>query len=146
MTDPREIRIRIREGRWRKPTAGLAPGYVQTSLVVLPRELAYDFLLYRRGRSRLIRLIRKGLSAASGPGSYQPVDRQQIGDLEGSKIGIARDQSGTALDRQGGGKGIGVGDGEPPLFDGLPPSPQGPGSPLGTLRAPARHCQPTASR
>lgn len=46
MTDPREIRIRIREGRWRKPTAGLAPGYVQTNLVVLPRELAYDFLLF----------------------------------------------------------------------------------------------------
>lgn len=46
MTDPREIRIRIREGRWRKPTTGLAPGYVQTNLVVLPRELAYDFLLF----------------------------------------------------------------------------------------------------
>jgi uncharacterized protein YcsI (UPF0317 family) len=36
----------IREGRWRKPTAGLAPGYVQANLVVLPRDLAYDFLLF----------------------------------------------------------------------------------------------------
>lgn len=36
----------IRQGRWRKPTAGLAPGYVQANLVVLPRELAYDFLLF----------------------------------------------------------------------------------------------------
>ncbi len=36
----------IRQGQWRKPTAGLAPGYVQANLVVLPRELAYDFLLF----------------------------------------------------------------------------------------------------
>jgi uncharacterized protein YcsI (UPF0317 family) len=36
----------IREGKWRKPTAGLAPGYVQANLVVLQRELAYDFLLF----------------------------------------------------------------------------------------------------
>jgi uncharacterized protein YcsI (UPF0317 family) len=41
-----EAREMIRKGRWRKPTAGLAPGYVQANLVVLPRELAYDFLLF----------------------------------------------------------------------------------------------------
>jgi len=43
---PRQIRAMIREGKWRKPTAGLAPGYVQANLVVLQRELAYDFLLF----------------------------------------------------------------------------------------------------
>lgn len=43
---PLEVRTMIRQGRWRKPTAGLAPGYVQANLVVLPRELAYDFLLF----------------------------------------------------------------------------------------------------
>ena len=41
-----EARIMIRQGKWRKPTAGLAPGFVQANLVVLPRELAYDFLLF----------------------------------------------------------------------------------------------------
>jgi len=46
MSDPREIRRQVREGLWQKPTAGLAPGYVQANLVVLPRELAYDFLLF----------------------------------------------------------------------------------------------------
>jgi len=30
------------------------------------------------------------------------MDRQQIGDLEGPKIGVASDQSGATLDRQGG--------------------------------------------
>jgi uncharacterized protein YcsI (UPF0317 family) len=36
----------IRQGKWRRPTAGLAPGFVQANLVVLLRELAYDFLLF----------------------------------------------------------------------------------------------------
>lgn len=46
MVHPQELRRQIRDGKWRKPTAGLAPGYVQTNLVVLPRDLAYDFLLF----------------------------------------------------------------------------------------------------
>lgn len=41
-----EARMMIRQGNWRKPTAGLVPGFVQANLVVLPRELAYDFLLF----------------------------------------------------------------------------------------------------
>lgn len=41
-----EARASIRQGNWRKPTAGLAPGFVQANLVVLPREMAYDFLLF----------------------------------------------------------------------------------------------------
>ncbi|MHB1132589.1 MAG: putative hydro-lyase [Chloroflexota bacterium] len=43
---PEALRQAIREGRWRKPTAGLAPGYAQANLVVLPRALAYDFMLF----------------------------------------------------------------------------------------------------
>ncbi len=46
MSNPGEVRRQIREGQWRGPTAGLAPGYVQANLVVLPRDLAYDFLLF----------------------------------------------------------------------------------------------------
>src|SRR4051795_6692362 len=41
-----EVRRAVREGRWRRPTSGLAMGYVQANLVVVPRELAYDFLLF----------------------------------------------------------------------------------------------------
>jgi uncharacterized protein YcsI (UPF0317 family) len=36
----------IRAGAWRRPTAGLAPGYVQANLVILPQAQAYDFLLF----------------------------------------------------------------------------------------------------
>ena len=46
VTTGREARTMIRQGKWRKPTAGLAPGFVQANLVVLPRDLAYDFLLF----------------------------------------------------------------------------------------------------
>lgn len=46
MRDPREVRQQVREGRWRQPTAGLAPGYVQANLVILPHDLAFDFLLF----------------------------------------------------------------------------------------------------
>ena len=46
MTEPREVRQQIREGKWRQPTAGLAPGFVQANLVTLPRDLAFDFLLF----------------------------------------------------------------------------------------------------
>jgi uncharacterized protein YcsI (UPF0317 family) len=43
---PKEIRLLIREGKWDKPTAGLAPGYAQANLVILPQEYAFDFLLF----------------------------------------------------------------------------------------------------
>ena len=46
VTTGAEARTMVRQGKWRKPTAGLAPGYAQANLVVLPRELAYDFLLF----------------------------------------------------------------------------------------------------
>jgi uncharacterized protein YcsI (UPF0317 family) len=43
---PREIRALIRQGKWRTPTAGLAPGYVQTNLAILPKDFAYEFLVF----------------------------------------------------------------------------------------------------
>jgi uncharacterized protein YcsI (UPF0317 family) len=46
MGEAREVRQQIRNGQWRRPTAGLAPGFVQTNLVILPRDLAFDFLLF----------------------------------------------------------------------------------------------------
>jgi uncharacterized protein YcsI (UPF0317 family) len=40
------VRALARSGAWNKPTAGLALGYVQANLVVVPREQAFDFLLF----------------------------------------------------------------------------------------------------
>lgn len=41
-----EIRAAIARGEWRKPTSGLAPGYTQANLVILPKQHAFDFLLF----------------------------------------------------------------------------------------------------
>ena len=43
---PRELREQIRTGRWRGVTSGVVPGYVQANLAILPRDLAFDFLLF----------------------------------------------------------------------------------------------------
>lgn len=44
--NPREVRELIRSGGYSRPTAGLAPGYAQANLVILKKELAFDFLLF----------------------------------------------------------------------------------------------------
>jgi len=43
---PKEIRSLIRQGKWDKPTAGLALGYAQANFVILPERYAFDFLLF----------------------------------------------------------------------------------------------------
>ncbi len=45
-THPRELRRLFRTGDLVRPTAGLADGYVQTNLAILPKDLAFDFLLF----------------------------------------------------------------------------------------------------
>lgn len=42
----REVRALIREGKWTGPTAGAALGHEQANMIVLPRDWAYDFLLF----------------------------------------------------------------------------------------------------
>lgn len=41
-----EVRRACREGSWTGPTCGLAPGYSQANLVMLPQDWAFDFLLF----------------------------------------------------------------------------------------------------
>lgn len=41
-----DVRRAARDGRLTGPTPGLALGYVQANLVVVPRDLAFDFLLF----------------------------------------------------------------------------------------------------
>src|SRR6516165_5857843 len=41
-----EVRRQVRNGELTGPTPGLPPGFVQANLVVVPRDLAFDFLLF----------------------------------------------------------------------------------------------------
>lgn len=50
--DPREVRQLIREGKLTTQTSGMCEGYAQANLVVLPKELAYDFLLFAQRNPR----------------------------------------------------------------------------------------------
>ena len=43
---PKDVRALIRAGQITAPTTGMCDGYAQGNLVVLPKELAWDFLLF----------------------------------------------------------------------------------------------------
>jgi uncharacterized protein YcsI (UPF0317 family) len=45
-------RLRIREGIFTRPTAGLAPGHVQANLAILPKALALDFLRFAQANPK----------------------------------------------------------------------------------------------
>lgn len=63
----REARDLIRAGKLRHPTSGSAPGYVQTNLAILPRDLAFDFLLFCQRNPKPCPLIE-----VLEPGQHEP--------------------------------------------------------------------------
>src|SRR5436853_2963989 len=62
-----EIRRRARTGEWTGPTPGLAMGFVQANLVVVPRDLAFDFLLFCQRNPKPCPLL-----DVTEPGSAEP--------------------------------------------------------------------------
>jgi uncharacterized protein YcsI (UPF0317 family) len=62
-----EVRRRARSGELTTPTPGLAPGFVQANLVVVPRELAFDFLLFCQRNPRPCPVL-----DVTEPGSPEP--------------------------------------------------------------------------
>lgn len=53
----KDLRTKIRENKFTGPTAGYAPGYAQANLVILPKEVAYDFLLFCQRNEKSCPLI-----------------------------------------------------------------------------------------
>lgn len=45
-TSPHDVRLKIRAGEITMQTSGMCLGYAQANLAVLPKDLAYDFLLF----------------------------------------------------------------------------------------------------
>src|SRR5436305_5625393 len=62
-----EIRLLARSGGLTTPTPGLALGYVQANLVVVPRELAFEFLLFCQRNPKPCPLL-----DVTEPGSPEP--------------------------------------------------------------------------
>ena len=60
---PSELRRMMRAGDLVRPTSGMAPGHVQANLAILPRDLAFDFLLFCQRNPRpcpLLEVIEAG--------------------------------------------------------------------------------------
>ena len=73
---PREVRQAVREGRWAGPTAGMATGFVQANLVILPRDWAFDFLLFCQRNPRPCPLLE-----VTEPGDWEPRGLAEGADL-----------------------------------------------------------------
>src|SRR5262249_32733732 len=91
---PKEIRADIRAGRLNVVTAGLAPGYVQANLAVLPKDQAYDFLLFCQRDPRpcpLIEVTDVGSPEAVGvaPGAHLRTDLAQYRSYQEGVLGDA---------------------------------------------------------
>lgn len=43
---PASVRQIIREGQWTAPTPGMCAGHVQANMIVLPKDWAYDFMVF----------------------------------------------------------------------------------------------------
>jgi uncharacterized protein YcsI (UPF0317 family) len=65
MRTGRDVRRECRSGRFDGPTAGLAPGYVQGNLAILPRDWADDFLRFCHANPRPCPLL--AVSEAGSP-------------------------------------------------------------------------------
>ena len=67
MKTPTELRAAIRAGEFTGPTAGHAPGYVQTNVVIVPRVDADDFEAFCQANAQACPLIER-----TAPGSVRP--------------------------------------------------------------------------
>ena len=63
-----EVRQNIRSNAWRGITSGVAPGHVQANLAILPKEMAFDFLLFCQRNPKPCPLLE-----VIEPGQIEPV-------------------------------------------------------------------------
>ena len=71
-----EIRDAARSGKWTGPTCGLAAGFLQANLVVVPHSLAFDFLLFCQRNPKPCPLLE-----VTDPGSAEPNELAPGADL-----------------------------------------------------------------
>jgi uncharacterized protein YcsI (UPF0317 family) len=70
---PAQVRAACRSGSLDRPTSGLAAGFVQANLMVVPREAAFDFLLFCQRNPKpcpLVEVVEAGrVEPACAPGA-----------------------------------------------------------------------------
>lgn len=75
-TSPEKLRRKIRLGDWQAPTSGLVPGFIQTNLAILPKEMAFEFLLFCQRNPKACPVI-----DVTEPGSFVPALSAPNADL-----------------------------------------------------------------
>ena len=71
-TAPSEVRELIREGRLVQTTSGMSPGHVQANLAILPKDLAFDFLLFCQRNPRPCPLLEVVEAGDVEPAEFAP--------------------------------------------------------------------------
>jgi hypothetical protein len=66
-SQPKALRQAAREGRFRDPTSGHAPGFLQANLMIVPQQYAFDFLLFCQRNPKPCPLIE-----VMEPGAQEP--------------------------------------------------------------------------
>lgn len=64
---PAALRLLMRKGELARPTAGMAKGHVQANLAIVPKDLAYDFLLFAQRNPKPCPVL-----DVTDPGSPEP--------------------------------------------------------------------------
>ena len=67
MLNPSGVRAAIRKGKWDRPTTGIALGYAQANLVILPHKYALDFFLFCQRNPKPCPILE-----VLEPGEYRP--------------------------------------------------------------------------
>jgi uncharacterized protein YcsI (UPF0317 family) len=67
LTTPYDVREKMRRGEFTSPTSGLCEDFIQANLVILPKDLAFDFLLFCQRNPKSCPLI-----DVTDIGSYVP--------------------------------------------------------------------------
>ncbi len=69
---PQKLRELIRQNRLIRPTAGMADGYVQANLAVVPQSLAFDFLLFAQRNPKPCPVLDVTDAGRAEPGMVAP--------------------------------------------------------------------------
>jgi uncharacterized protein YcsI (UPF0317 family) len=88
-----DVRQACREGSWTGPTCGLAPGYSQANLVILPQEWAFEFLLFCQRNPQPCPLLE-----VTTAGSWTPTITAPNADLRGDLPGYRIWKNGELVD------------------------------------------------
>ena len=76
MQSTKEFRQKVRTGEWVSQTSGVEYDIVQTNVVILPKEYAFDFLLFCQRNPKSCPIIE-----VLNPGQFEPINSAPQADI-----------------------------------------------------------------